>query len=164
MGDISTKQLLKFFAAITAIVALFIIGAYLFLRWTVNIETPEVKPDKVLPQIQGEETKMLEPNGAELTPQVIYDGQTFRPPKMLRDGSGSIGCIVVLLNRSAFPLQIGMSPHDPAGDPGPNYGSIASGDKLMFDPRFVGIKALTFHNHANPEQEFFVELGPMCQL
>ena len=157
MNDMSIKQLLKFFAVITLIVALFIAGAYLFLRWAVNVEVPEEKPGEVPPQIQ-------EPNEAVLTPQVIYDGQTFRPSRVLRDGPGSIGCIVVLLNRSVFPLKIGMSPHNPAGDPGPNYGTIAPGDKLQFDPRFVGIKALTFHNHNATEQEFMVEFGPNCQL
>ncbi|MFY9462402.1 MAG: hypothetical protein WAP51_04340 [Candidatus Sungiibacteriota bacterium] len=157
MNDMSIKQLLKFFAVITLIVALFIAGAYLFLRWAVNVEVPEAKPSEALPQIR-------KPNESELTPQVIYDGQAFRPARVLRDGSGSIGCIVVLVNRSIIPLRIGLNPHNPAGDPGPNYGTIAPGDKLIFDPRFVGITGLRFHNHASPEQEFFIELGPKCQI
>ena len=159
MGDISIKQLFKFFAVITAIIALFVAGAYLFLRWAVNVEAPEEKPGEAPPQ-----TQIREPNESELTPQVIYDGQVFRPARVLRDGSGSIGCLVVLVNRSIVPLRIGLNPHNPAGDPGPNYGTIAPGDKLIFDPRFVGITGFRFHNHANPQQEFFIELGPKCQL
>lgn len=157
MNDMSIKQLLKFFAVITLIIAVFIVGAYLFLRWAVNVEAPIEKPGKAPSPVET-------PSGAVLTPQVIYDGQTFQPSRVLRDGSGSIGCIVVLINRSALPLHIGLNPHNSAGDPGPNYPIIAPGDKLQFDPRFIGIKGLSLHNHDNPQQEFFIEFGPKCQL
>lgn len=159
---ISFKEIFVFFGVIALIVVLFIVGANLFLRWAIEVEAPrEEKPLEVPPPGA---VKIKSPDKVELTPSVIYDGRSFIPEQVLRDGSGSIGCIVVVVNRANFPLKIGMSPHRASGDSGPEYGAVAAGDKLIFDPRFVGITELEFHNHNNPAQKFTVELGSKCQL
>ena len=162
MNNISVKQLVIFFAVITAVIAAFIIGANLFLKWGISVEPS--KGETKLEDIQTGTPEVKPADKVELTPTVIYDGKSFQPPRVFRDGSGSVGCLVVLVNRSGSPLRIGVSPHNPARDPGPDFGFTASGDKLIFDPRFIGIAELKIHNHEKPSEEFTIILGPKCQL
>ena len=162
MNNISVKQLVIFFAVIAAVIAAFIFGANLFLKWGIEVEP--LKDEIKLEEIPSGAAKIKTPGKDELTPTVIYDGKSFQPPRVFRDGSGSIGCLVVLVNRSGSPLKIGLNPHNPARDPGPDFGFTASGDKLIFDPRFNGISELKVHNHEKPREEFTIILGPKCQL
>lgn len=162
MNNISVKQLLIFFGVITLVIAAFIVGANFFLKWGIQVEVPkgELKLDEPTPGA----VKIKSADEVELTPTVIYDGNGFRPERVFRDGSGSVGCIVVLVNRSGVPLRVGLSPHDRAGDPGPNFGFTAHGDKLIFDPRFTGISELKVHNHDKPGQDFTIILGERCRI
>lgn len=162
MNNISVKQLLIFFGVITLVIAAFIVGANFFLKWGIRVEVPkeELKLDEPTPGA----VKIKPANEVELTPTVIYDGNSFRPERVFRDGSGSVGCIVVLVNRSGIPLQVGVSPHNPPRDPGLDFGFTADGDKLIFDPRFTGISELKVHNHANPSHEFTIILGERCRI
>ena len=162
MNNISLKQLVIFFAVIAAVIAAFIVGANLFLKWGIQVEAPkeELKLDEPTPGA----VKIKPADKVELTPTVIYDGKSFQPPRVFRDGSGSVGCLVVLVNRSGIPLQVGMSPHNLPRDPGLDFGFTAHGDKLIFDPRFTGISELKIHNHEKPRDEFMIILGPKCQI
>lgn len=161
MNNVSIRQLLFFFAIIAVSMALFIVGANFFLYWAIDVESPS---ETNLPEFIPENgIKIKSPDEAELTPTVIYENGIFRPKRVIRDGTGTIGCVVILVNRAPNSLRVGINPHSPFGDPGPNYEPIAPGDKLIFDPRFPGITELTFHNHDNPEEEFTVELGAQCQ-
>lgn len=159
MSNISVRGLFLYFGAITAVAALFIFGANVFLKWAIDVE-----PGREAAPIDAPGPSSAAPRGAEFTPTVIYDDNIFQPDRILRDGSESIGCLVVLINRSRASLKIGISPHAVLKDPGPDYGAIAPGGKLIFDPRFVGIQKLVFHNHYHPEQEFTVEFGEKCRL
>ncbi len=162
MNSISLKQLIIFFAVITAVIAAFIVGANLFLKWGIQVEPP--KNEIKLEDVPTGAVKIKPANEVELTPAVIYDGNSFKPSRVIRDGSGSVGCLVVLVNRSGAILKIGLNPHNPVRDPGPDFGFTASNDKLIFDPRFNGIIELKVHNHEKPGEGFTVILGPKCQL
>lgn len=162
MNNISLKQLVIFFGVIAAVIAAFIVGANLFLKWGIQVEPP--KGEIKLEDVPTGAAKIKPANEVELTPTVIYDGKSFQPPRVFRDGSGSVGCLVVLVNRSGAPLKIGLNPHNNVRDPGPDFGFTASGDKLIFDPRFNGISELKVHNHEKPRDEFMIILGPKCQI
>ncbi|MDO8560611.1 MAG: hypothetical protein Q7R91_00130 [bacterium] len=161
MNDIGINQLLKFFAVITIIAVLLVAGVYFFLRWSVNIEpAPDNSGKAPAPATGGMEVKIKSPAESELTPQIFYDGTGFQPARVTRDGSGSIGCLAVLINRSLRSLSLGVGQNEAKQ----GYGTVAAGEKFIFDPRFVGITELRMYNLDNPKQEFFIELGPNCRI
>lgn len=160
MERVSIKQVAAFFGVIALIIAVFVLGADFFLKWwsgnSLNDEVPT-------PYVPSGAHQIKSPESA-LAPSVIYDGMEFQPSKTMIDGSGPLGCIIVLENRSALPLKIGISPHASGADPGPDYKDIAPGSRLIFDPRFTGIAEISFHDHSVPSREFTVILGSKCQI
>lgn len=162
MSNMSVKQFLVFFGIVTLSIAIIIAGTSVFLKWGAWQETPgdTSGAEKILGDIDNNEAGREE----DLTSLVVYDGDEFMPERALVDGSGKLGCVALLINKSAEPLRVGISPHNQKVDPGPNYGVIAPGDKLLFDPRFTGITELRMHNHDKPQEEFVIELGSGCRL
>ncbi|MBI2639607.1 MAG: hypothetical protein HYW90_01800 [Candidatus Sungbacteria bacterium] len=126
-------------------------------------ESPLPEPRSPLPDIKGTPVEFRTLKANELISSIVYqDG--FQPSRISVEGGGAAGCIVVLRNSSLFPLRIGISPHRPDKDSGPDYGAISPGEQLIFDPRFVGITELEMHNHDKPDEEFTIVMGQKCQL
>lgn len=150
-----------FFGAIAFLTAILIFAANLFLGQKID-QSPAL-PSSSTPAPAGVQ-RINEINVSKIVPDVIYNGTSFKPRSILIDGNGVLGCVVALANHSSLSLRIGVSPHKETGDPGPNYAPIASGENFMFDPRFTGITELKIHNHARPEEEFVINLGPKCQI
>ena len=171
MATLGTKQILIFFSFIAVFSAFLIGGVSIFLRLVGGDNTeavpsqqliPESAPD--LPGMNSVRTEVRQAGENELVPSVVYDGQGFQPIFFSNDGEGVIGCVIIILNSFKEPLKIGLNPHEPFKDTGPDYGAIAPADKLIFDPRFVGVKELKLHNHNKPYEEFTIAMGPKCQL
>ena len=167
METYSFKKILTFFGIIAIIVFIFIVG----LNYSLKFFEKDNKRNDILQQKQTEEkdsTPLLSPNikNAEEVgegPSIIYKNGAFSPSRFELDGSGGLGCFVLLLNQSGSPLKIGVSPHHLPNDPGSDFGVIEPSGKIIFDPRFPGIKELHLHNHDNPHEEFVIILSPKCQ-
>lgn len=169
---LSIKQIAIFFAIIGAFSLLLVLGFNAFLKTmggngrnsgAKQQENQSAESNSYLPSVNEARTEIQAVSGDELVPSVAYRNG-FQPIRVPIDGIGIGGCVVVLRNGSAVPLRIGISPHRSDKDPGPDYGVIPSGERLIFDPRFVGITELKMHNHDKPDEEFGVILGPKCQL
>lgn len=172
MRAFSIKQIAIFFAIIAAFSLLLVLGFNMLLKTmggngrnsgVKQQENQSAESNSYLPSVNETRTEIQAVGGDKLVPSVVYRNG-FQPTRVLIDGTGIGGCVVVLRNSSAVPLRIGISPHRLDKDPGPDYGVIPSGERLIFDPRFVGIIELKVHNHDKPDEEFSVILGPKCQL
>jgi|SRR3989338_2626226 len=95
--------------------------------------------------------------------KVIYDGSRFSPNTISISMNRGLGCAIALYNQSNRPLYLGLSPHNPKKDPGPEYPPIKSKERFFFDPRFTGFTELSFHDHERPELQFLVKFEPSCR-
>lgn len=94
---------------------------------------------------------------------VTYSDAGFIPSVISIAIDRGLGCAVRLVNSTAKPLKLGLSPHREERDPGPDYPEITPGDNFLFDPRFSGFTELRFHDHGTPAKEFTVKFEESCQ-
>lgn len=157
MGGFSARQILIFFVLIALVAAAAIASIFLFLK------NPSPKETSPAPSVPSTNTSVVQPEAYPDAPTIIYDG-AFHPGTLLLDGKGSAGCVLLLVNKSSSPLMVGLNPHRPEGDAGPQYKPIPPGGTLLFDPRFVGVTELSFHDHAQPNEIFSLSFAKSCQL
>lgn len=165
--NLGNKKIMFFFGGLALFAAALVLGADFFLR-----RVPAPPPPQPLPALQEEEEAMPdEDNGAVFQIQkgtvdrrpVRYTADGFSPARIVIQETDDLGCLITVVNQSAAPLRVGVGPHDPAGDPGANYGEITPGKAGILDVRYAGLLAVTLHNHAHPAHEFSVAYGEGCQ-
>ena len=169
------RTLVIFFAGLAAVAALLVFGANWLLGRVPAEALPAPKPaGQSLPaaDLPAAEPQPSEEPGASFRIQkgsvdrrpIVYSANGFAPARIAIQASDAIGCLITVVNRSERVLRVGVSPHDPAGDPGANYGEIAPGSSGILDVRYGGLDAITLHNHLVPTHEFTVAYGPGCSL
>ncbi len=102
-------------------------------------------------------------NGGVDDRPVTYTAAGFTPAELTIRSSDPIGCVITVTNTSAAPLRVRVGPHDPAGDPGADYGSIAPGQTGILDARYPGLQEIVLHSHDQPEHTFLVRYGEGCR-
>lgn len=102
-------------------------------------------------------------NGAPDDRPVLYTAAGFSPAELTIRSSDPIGCVITVTNTSAAPLRVRVGPHDPAGDPGADYGSIAPGQTGILDVRYPGLQEIILHSHDRPAHTFLVRYGEGCR-
>lgn len=159
------KKLIIFFSGLALFAAALVLGANFFLR-----RIPAPPPPQPLPALQGE-TAMPDENGEGVfriqkgtvdRRPIRYTAEGFSPARIVIQETDDLGCLITVVNQSAAPLRVGVGPHDPAGDPGANYGEITPGAAGILDVRYSGLLEVTLHNHAHPAHEFVAAYGPGC--
>lgn len=163
-----TKKLALFFGGLAVFAAVLIAGANFLLK---RVPTPPAP--QPLPALKSEDSDAaLEGDGGAVfhiqegtvdRRPVRYTHDGFSPARIIIQETDDLGCPITVLNQSDAPLRVGVNPHDPAGDPGANYGDIAPGKAGVLDVRYSGLQEITLHNHSNPAHEFTVVYGVGCQ-
>ncbi len=145
------------------LVSLAIVSGLIYIR--VNSIGPEkieeAKPDQVTAPLL-EET--LPEGTAQISDEVAmvvvrYSQNKFYPAQVKVNPAGS--CLLAVFNEGDKPLQIGLSPHQAAGDPGVSYPEILPKQSIIIDPRYR-IENISFHSHQIPRAEFTVTLVGDC--
>ncbi|MBI4132232.1 MAG: hypothetical protein HY474_01225 [Candidatus Sungbacteria bacterium] len=161
----ASKQLILFFGGLALFAVLLTFGANFFLR-RIHVEPPQ--PFTPLPISSGGSQEsddggmfQIQKGTVDRRP-VRYGPDGFSPRTIAIHESDDLGCLITVINQSDAPLKVGASPHDPAGDPGANYGEIAPGKAGVLDVRYSGLTEIMLHNHASPAHEFVVTYGPGC--
>lgn len=166
--DAKSKKLMLFFGGLTLFVILLAIGVNFLLKL---VPVPAPVPPPSPPALGSDETKASEESGGVFHIQagtvdhrpIRYTQEGFSPRSITIQASDDLGCLITVVNQSDAPLRVGVGPHDPAGDPGANYGEIQSGKAGIIDARYADLEGITLHNHARPEHEFSVIYGPGCK-
>ncbi|MDP3727689.1 MAG: hypothetical protein Q8R35_03585 [bacterium] len=164
------KKVIFFFSGLALFTAALVLGADFFLR-RVPVPPPPALP---LPPIIDEGANDGGSNGdggavyhiqkgtVDHRP-IRYTAAGFSPTHIIIQETDDLSCLITVVNQSDAPLRVGVNPHDPAGDPGANYGEITPGKAGILDVRYSGLLEVSLHNHQNPGHEFSVEYGPGCQ-
>lgn len=160
------KTLVLFFGGAALFATVLVVSVNAILK---SVPTPAPTPASALPPIGDEPAPASEEaplfrikKGAEDRRPIRYEGEGFTPSAVTIRNTDDLGCSISVQNRSSVTLIVGVSPHDPAGDPGANYGEIAPGETGVLDPRYAGLEQVTLHNHLHPAHEFTVVYGPGC--
>lgn len=162
--DGKTRRLVIFFASTAGFVLVLIFGTSMLLKF-IPAEAPRAPtpiPTPVGNQEKGTGTKSRITNDAGDTRPIIYAENGFTPTAITVYVADSIGCLISVINKTDRPLKVGVSPHDPAGDPGANYGIIQPGGTGIMDPRYPGLTEVGLHDHNMPEHELRVHYGLGC--
>lgn len=122
----------------------------------------EPTPDSA-PEVGEDGAPFRIERSAEDRRPLIYGSGGFQPAALTIRETDDLGCAITVINRSSTLLGIGVDPHNPAGDPGANYGQISPGEGAVIDTRYNLPNGIRLHNHLNPEHGFAVTYGPGCQ-
>lgn len=126
--------------------------------------SPETEPaPDSAPGVEENSAPFSIERGAEDRRPLIYGSGGFQPTALTIQETDDLGCVITVINRSSTLLGIGVDPHNPAGDPGANYGEIGPGERAIIDTRYNVPNGVRLHNHLNPEHGFAVTYGPGCQ-
>jgi|SRR3989344_5667219 len=156
MGNILTKKL---FWASVAFLVMLAIATHFILRQLRIDKSPVTNPPA-----DGAVNVQSDENIDEVVEnRIIYTETGFSPKEISIAADRGLGCSVNVINRSNRSLNLGLSPHKEAKDPGREYPPIAQGDRLLFDPRFTGFTELSFHDHERPALEFTVKFDKSCR-
>jgi hypothetical protein len=165
------RRILFLLGGLAIFTVLLVIGVDVALRYvpppTQNVLPPQNIEDKKI-HIEnpsgGNDTKV---NILDEVPSdsraITYTEAGFSPKEITIKITDSVGCLITIQNKTGVPLRVGVSPHNPAGDPGADYGEIISGETGILDVRYTGLPGVTLHDHAKPGNEFHVAYGEGCQ-
>ena len=170
------KKLILLFAGIALFAAALILGTNALLERVPHTEPREGSP---LPPIRRDtDIRIRAPgdegpgrtngpsyeikDGASDDRPVTYTAAGFSPQELTIRLDDAIGCVITVTNKSIAPLRVRVGPHDPAGDPGADYGSIAPGQTGILDVRYPGLQEIILHSHDRPEHTFLVRYGEGC--
>lgn len=171
------KRLAILFGGLTLLVVILILGTNALLERVPHTQPSEGSP---LPPIRRDtdiriqapgdkgpgRTKgpiyEIKNSGVDDRP-VTYTESGFTPAEFTIRSSDPIGCVITVTNKSVSSLRVRVGPHDPAGDPGADYGSIAPGQTGILDVRYPGLQEIILHSHDQPEQTFLVRYGEGCR-
>lgn len=152
MDELFTKRMM----VIAMVFLLILAGGTAGTLWFLGQEKA-AEPEKA--EQKTPDYSMLPPGNGT----VIYTDAGFEPREVTLKMGAGFGCVVNLVNRGAGGLKIGISPHDPQKDPGPDWPVIEPGKNFLFDPRFSGILLLRIHDHSHSEREFAIHFSKSCQ-
>lgn len=170
------KKLAILFGGLTLLVVILILGTNALLE-----RVPQTQPleGSALPPIRtdtniriqapggtegGREGPIYEIQSGALDDRpVMYTAVGFSPQELTIRAGDAIGCVITVTNRNAAPLRVRVGPHDPAGDPGADYGSITPGQTGILDVRYPGLQEIIMHSHDHPEHTFLVHYGEGCR-
>ena len=159
------------FGGLVAFLVILVFGVNEILK---HIPTKKASLPSTSIPAAGNNLKIEAPNGTKDTkvqiidrppddPRVItYTEAGFSPNAITIKARDSMGCLISVKNATAKPLHVGVSPHNPAGDPGANYGNIAPNEDGILDVRYTGLTQITLHDHAKPQNQFTVTYGEGC--
>lgn len=145
----------KIFIAVLG--AAIVLGGLVFL----SREEPKITKTENVEKSKTPEagvTKIVD--SAPTSGMVVYENGKFSPSRV-NLGDTESNCVISVMNKSAAPLLVRLSPHSPTDSQGVLYPEIQPGQSMLLDPRFR-IPAIAFHNHRNPREEFSVDLGSVC--
>ncbi len=141
MPDIKNRKIILLFSGLAFFAVVLILGANMLLKLVGEAPKPE---GSALPPIQADTSiKIQAPGGTDAGREgpvyeiksgapddrpVLYTTTGFSPRELTIRASDIIGCVITIANKSGAPLRVRVGPHDPAGDPGADYGVIASGE------------------------------------
>lgn len=175
--DPKQKKLMLLFGGLALFAAALIFGTNILLKLVPQKQKPE---ESVLPPIQtGVDVRIQAPGGTgagnegpiyeirDGAPQddrpVTYTAAGFSPAEVTIRASDAAGCVITVTNKSDAPLRVRVGPHDPAGDPGADYGVLAPNEIGILDVRYPGLTQITLHDHDRPAYTFLVRYGEGCR-
>ncbi len=176
--DIKDKKLMLFFGGLAVFVVLLIIGIDFALKLVPVPVPPPAGPDGAvgadgLPPLGNGESEIVptKESGGVFRIQegtvdhrpIRYTEEGFSPRAITIRASDDLGCLITVVNQSNASLRVGVGPHDPAGDPGANYGEIQPGRAGVLDVRYSDRAGVSLHSHSRPEHEFSVVYGDGCK-
>ncbi len=149
-----------------------VIGVNALLKSVPVGNQPKSKTNAIAPP--GSTIRIEAPNGdpnakvniLDTSPEdprlVTYTENGFSPNAVTVKITDSVGCLVTIRNKTTRSVRVGVNPHNPAGDPGANYGEIAPNEDSIIDPRYTGLPGIILHDHAKPANELAVSYGAGC--
>src|SRR3989344_4398638 len=161
------KKLILFFSGLALFTAVLVLSADFFLGRIpapppASPELQRDEPPQPLPALPEKGAMPNEDDGTAFHIQegivdhrpVRYTVTGFSPRRIIIQETDDLGCLITVVNQSDAPLRVGVNPHDPAGDPGANYGEITPGKASILDVRYSSLQEITLHSHSDPMHEF----------
>lgn len=162
MNTFTSKQLILFFGGLALFTALLVFGMHTVLNF-IPASPSAAEPPSGASTPGSSENEVRTVNVADSDPrQITYTDLGFSPSTVTVKASDSLGCVITVRNKTNKVIHIGVSPHDPKGDPGANYGDLAPGEIGIYGVSYPGLTEVTLHNHLRPEHEFRVVYGEGC--
>ncbi len=171
LADPQNKKLIIFFAGLIGVAIVLVLGVNFLLK-LVPVEEESsgriLAPPEAKVRLEGPDGKeapvyrIIEPDAADTRP-ITYTAAGFSPSLVTIRASDPIGCLITVINRSSAPIRVGVNPHNPAGDPGANYGETPPGQTGILDVRYPGLTEISLHGHPNVAHEFRVIYGQGCR-
>lgn len=163
MQELKTKRAIFFLGGIAAFALVLVVGVNVLLRRVEPAYIPPPPAENEPPPEENDEAEFrIQKEFLDSRP-VTYTLDGFSPQTLTIQEGDSAGCMISVLNRSDSAIKVGVSPHDPAGDPGADYGEISPGNTGILDVRYSGLAEISLHNHFRPEHGFTVTYGPGCE-